>query len=146
MCISLLFFEMQVIIPCRMPKESIHEQLRQFFDLLVTKGMEDRVVIANRDGDHAGNDGDQMNPWERDLPKNPFPRNKADQAVQTEHRENSDAAVDSRAEGHFRRSDQNRFTGGGIFLYKEYPAPGQLPGGKDQKDTCRGQPHFMGRG
>lgn len=96
-----LFFEMQIIIPRRMTEEGIHEQLRQFFDLLVTNGVEDRVMIPNRDGNHAGNDGNQMNPRERDLPENSLPRNKTDQAVQTEHRENSDAAVDSRAEGHF---------------------------------------------
>ena len=146
MCIWLLFFEMQVIIPRRMAEESIHEQLSQFLDLLVTYGMEDRMMIANRDGDHAGNESNQMNPRKRDLPENPLPRNKTDQAVQTEHRENSDASVNSSAERHFRRSDQDRLTGGGIFLYKEYPAPGQLPRSKDQKDTRRGQPHFMGRG
>lgn len=101
MCIRLLFFEMQIIIPRRMPEESIHEQFGQFFDLLVTKSVEDRVMIAHRDGDHADNDGNQVNPRERDFPKNSLPRNKADQAVQTEHRENSDKAVDSRAEGHF---------------------------------------------
>lgn len=84
-----------------MTKEGIHEQLGQFLDLLITYGMEDRVMIANRDGDYADNDGNQVNPRERDLPKNSLPRNKADQAVQTEHRENSDAAVDSRAERHF---------------------------------------------
>lgn len=84
-----------------MPEESIHEQLGQFFDLLVTKSVEDRVMIANRDGDHAGNDGDQMYPRKRNLPKNSLPWDKTDQSIQTEHRENSDAAVDSRAERHF---------------------------------------------
>lgn len=84
-----------------MTEEGIHEQLRQFFDLLITKGVEYRVMVANRDGNHAGNDGNQVNPRERDLSENSLPRNKADQAVQTEYRENSDTAVDSRAEGHF---------------------------------------------
>lgn len=84
-----------------MTKEGIHEQLGQFLDLLITKGVEYRVMIANRDGCCAGNDGNQMDPRERNLPKNSLPRNKADQAVQTEYRENSDTAVDSRAEGHF---------------------------------------------
>lgn len=146
MCIWLLFFEMQVIVPRRMPEESIHEQLGQFFDLLVTKSVEDRVMIAHRDGDHAGNESNQMDPRERDLPKNSLPRNKADQAVQTEHRENSDASVNSSAERHFRRSDQDRLTGGGIFFYKEHPAPGQLPRSKDQKDARRRQPHPVGWG
>lgn len=84
-----------------MAEESIHEQLGQFLDLLVTKGVEYRVVIAHRDGDHAGNESNQMNPRERNLPKNSLPWDKTDQSIQTEHRENSDAAVDSRAEGHF---------------------------------------------
>lgn len=84
-----------------MSKNGIHEQLGQFLDLLVTKGVEYRVVVAHRDGDHTGNDGNQMNPRKRNLPENSLPRNKTDQAVQTEHRENSDAAMDSRAERHF---------------------------------------------
>lgn len=142
----ILIFKVQVIIPCRMTKDGIHEQLGQFFDLLVTKGMKNRVMIAYRDSHCAGNDGNQMDPRKRDLPENSLPRNKADQSVQTEHRENSDAAMDSRAERHFRRSDQDRLTDGRVLLYKEYPAPGQFPRGKDQEDARRRQPHPVGWG